>query len=128
MGAAIGAQATAAGHQVLWVPNGRSQETRRRAQAAGLTAASSLRAALDASTIVVSVCPPDAADQISSDVNQLGFTGLYLDANAISPERVCRLADGMTAMYSTVRSSALHRAAGSPEIGPHARSRRTRPC
>ncbi|MEU5428507.1 DUF1932 domain-containing protein [Streptomyces olivoreticuli] len=97
MGAAIGAQATAAGHRVLWVPNGRSQETRRRAQAAGLTAASSLRAALDASTIVVSVCPPDAADQISSDVNQLGFTGLYLDANAISPQRVCRLADGMTA-------------------------------
>lgn len=97
MGAAIGAQAIAAGHRVLWVPDGRSPETRRRAQEAGLTAAPSLRAALDESDVALSVCPPDAADQIAADVNQLGFAGLFLDANAISPERVCRMADGMSA-------------------------------
>ncbi|MEW2581342.1 NAD(P)-dependent oxidoreductase [Streptomyces syringium] len=97
MGAAVGAQAVAAGHRVLWVPHGRSQETRRRAQEAGLTAVPSLRAALDASDIAISVCPPGAADQIACDVNELRFTGLYLDANAISPQRVRRIADGMQA-------------------------------
>ncbi|MFQ6197061.1 DUF1932 domain-containing protein [Streptomyces sp. NPDC000405] len=97
MGAAIGAQAVHAGHRVLWVPEGRSDATRKRAEAAGLTAALSLRAALEECDLVLSVCPPAAASQVAAEVDELGFQGLFVDANAVNPERVISMRDTMKA-------------------------------
>ncbi|GAA0409744.1 DUF1932 domain-containing protein [Streptomyces luteireticuli] len=97
MGAAVGAQAVAAGHRVLWVPEGRSQRTYERAEFAGLTSVPALGEALDVSSVAISVCPPAAAGDVAGKVNKHGFTGLYVEANAISPQRVQHMAADMAA-------------------------------
>jgi 3-hydroxyisobutyrate dehydrogenase-like beta-hydroxyacid dehydrogenase len=92
MGAAVTAQ-TVAAHHVLWVSAGRSPATTRRAEAAGLTACASLEEALAASDAVLSICPPHAAEDVAAEVAQHDdFKGLYVDANAISPQRMERIA------------------------------------
>ncbi|WP_405864183.1 DUF1932 domain-containing protein [Streptomyces sp. NBC_00005] len=92
MGAAVAAEASRSGHDVLWVPVDRSAATRERARKAGLTACPSLKEALDASEVVLSLCPPHAAEDVAVSVAGQGFTGLYVEANAISPERMERIA------------------------------------
>jgi hypothetical protein len=42
---------------------------------------------------VLSLCPPHAAEDVAVSVAQEGFTGLYVEANAISPERMRRIAN-----------------------------------
>jgi hypothetical protein len=42
--------------------------------------------------MVVSICPPHAAEQVALDVAATGFDGIYVDANAIAPERARRIA------------------------------------
>jgi len=91
MGAAIGAQLTAAGHEVLWLRTGRSSASERRAAAAGLRGVDTLEELL-ASRVVISVCPPAFAEDVAKDVAALGFSGIYGDANAISPHRMIRIA------------------------------------
>lgn len=91
MGAAVAACLTGRGYQVLWVPAGRSPATQARAAAAGLTAAGGPDAAGQAADlarradIILSICPPHAALDTARAVAAAGFTGVYLDANAISP-------------------------------------------
>src|SRR5689334_25123762 len=82
MGAAIGKCLTVAGHRVLWVPEGRSAETRERAAEAGLDGCGWAEMAAR-SAVIVSVCPPHAALDVARQV--AGFRGLYLDAIAVSP-------------------------------------------
>jgi 3-hydroxyisobutyrate dehydrogenase-like beta-hydroxyacid dehydrogenase len=36
---------------------------------------------------ILSICPPHAAEDIAKSVIETGFKGLYLDANAIAPQR-----------------------------------------
>lgn len=84
MGATIGAAAARGGARVLWVSEQRSKGTRERAQQAGLVAVKTLAEALRASDAVLSVCPPHAAVDVARRVADLKFTGLYVDANAIS--------------------------------------------
>jgi 3-hydroxyisobutyrate dehydrogenase-like beta-hydroxyacid dehydrogenase len=86
MGAEIGAAARAGGARVLWVSEGRGGATRDRAGAAGLEDAGTLKAALDQSAVVLSICPPHAAVDLAQSVAACGFRGVYLDANAIAPE------------------------------------------
>ncbi|MBV9024282.1 MAG: DUF1932 domain-containing protein [Streptomycetaceae bacterium] len=93
MGAAVAAQAAGLGHRVLWVPADRSQATRQRAMDAHLSACVSLGEALDASDVVLSVCPPHAAEEVAMAVARHRFGGLYVDANAISPQRMERIAN-----------------------------------
>jgi 3-hydroxyisobutyrate dehydrogenase-like beta-hydroxyacid dehydrogenase len=93
MGAAVATQASRSGHKVLWVPAHRSAATQERARKAGLTACPSLKEALDASEVVLSLCPPHAAEDVAVSVARHGFTGLYVEANAISPERMERIAN-----------------------------------
>jgi hypothetical protein len=73
MGAAI---AHALRVPVVWVPDGRSPETVRRAR--GLTPGDPL-----AADVILSICPPHAARAVAASV--AGFTGIYVDANAVSP-------------------------------------------
>jgi 3-hydroxyisobutyrate dehydrogenase-like beta-hydroxyacid dehydrogenase len=92
MGAAIGAEAVRAGTRVLWVPDGRSAITQERAEQAGLEASSSLASALRSCDVVLSVCPTQAAEDVAQQVAERGFSGVYVEANAISPQRVTRIA------------------------------------
>jgi 3-hydroxyisobutyrate dehydrogenase-like beta-hydroxyacid dehydrogenase len=88
MGGAVGQCLTAGGHEVLWVPEGRSAETAARAGAAGLTAAGDLADLVRRSDVIMSVCPPHAAVGIARQVAQAqpaAFGSVYVDANAISP-------------------------------------------
>ena len=86
MGVSVGAAAMAAGAEVLWASKGRSPSTRERAESARFGDAGDLSALLGASEVVLSVCPPHSALDLAGSVAKVGFTGLYVDANAIAPE------------------------------------------
>lgn len=114
MGASLGAALVRAGRQVWWLPQGRSDATRRRAVAAGLRPADSWPALLGACDLVISICPPAAASTVAeSFASQVRTLTLregrdvaprwsYLDANAISPARarqVAALVEGVGANF-----------------------------
>jgi len=86
MGAAIGAGLAAKGQRVLWVAAGRSAATRARAAQAGFEETATLAQAVQAADLVFSVCPPHAAAELARAVAGCGFGGLYVDANAVSPQ------------------------------------------
>jgi 3-hydroxyisobutyrate dehydrogenase-like beta-hydroxyacid dehydrogenase len=90
MGAAIAASLTLAGRRVLWASEGRSAATRARAEQAGLEDVGCTRAVAAESDVVLSVCPPAAAHDVGESMR--GFTGIYVDANAVSPETAMRIA------------------------------------
>jgi 3-hydroxyisobutyrate dehydrogenase-like beta-hydroxyacid dehydrogenase len=84
MGVTIGAAAAAGGARVLWASAERSPSTRRRAAEAGLDDVQTLPAAVRASGVVLSVCPPHAAVELARAVAAEKFSGIYVDANAVS--------------------------------------------
>jgi 3-hydroxyisobutyrate dehydrogenase-like beta-hydroxyacid dehydrogenase len=86
MGAVVGAAARAAGGRVLWISEGRSGASRERAAAAGLEDARDLAALVGASGVILSVCPPHAALDVAYAVAAERFEGIYVDANAVSPD------------------------------------------
>jgi 3-hydroxyisobutyrate dehydrogenase-like beta-hydroxyacid dehydrogenase len=85
MGASVGASGRHNGHRVLWVSEGRGDDTRRRAAAAGLEDVSTLAKLVAASDVMLSVCPPHAALDVAGAVAAQRFRGLYVDGNAVSP-------------------------------------------
>jgi 3-hydroxyisobutyrate dehydrogenase-like beta-hydroxyacid dehydrogenase len=91
MGISLAASAKNSGCQVYWASEGRSPQTHERAQRFDLADAGTLAGLCAACSILVSVCPPHAAETVAEQVLAQGFSGLYLDANAISPERVIRI-------------------------------------
>ena len=101
MGAAVGQCLAAAGHRVLWVPEGRGPASAARAAAAGLTAASEgLAGLVREAGVIVSVCPPHAALEVARQV--AGFGGVYTDANAVSPataREIARIIEAGGASY-----------------------------
>lgn len=90
MGAQIGA---AARGDVRWASEGRTRATAERAERAGLVDAGSVAELVGSSEIVLSVCPPAIADDVAAQVFGFGFAGIYVDANAIAPARVNRIAE-----------------------------------
>ena len=86
MGSMVGASARANGLRVLWASEGRSAQTRERATAAGLEDMKGLAPVVAASQIVLSVCPPHAAVDLAREVAAQGFSGVYVDGNAVSPQ------------------------------------------
>jgi 3-hydroxyisobutyrate dehydrogenase-like beta-hydroxyacid dehydrogenase len=95
MGVSLAASARNSGHQVSWASQGRSPETRQRAGEQSLIDAGTLENLCRACSVIVSVCPPHAAEEVASQVLAHGFRGLYVDANAISPGRVHRIGAAM---------------------------------
>jgi 3-hydroxyisobutyrate dehydrogenase-like beta-hydroxyacid dehydrogenase len=95
MGSAIAAQLVAGGHRVLWCPVGRSAGSAQRAGRVGLTAVDSVGDLLADSAVVLSVCPPAAAEQVADQVADqvAGYAGIFVEANAISPHRMIAIAD-----------------------------------
>ena len=84
MGAAVGQCLAGAGHQVLWVPEGRSAATAERADGGRAGRMRRWRRWSGRSDLIVSVCPP-ARGAGCGPPGEPGSAAIYLDANAISP-------------------------------------------
>jgi 3-hydroxyisobutyrate dehydrogenase-like beta-hydroxyacid dehydrogenase len=86
MGVSIAASAINSGQLVYWVSSGRSSQTRLRAEKSELLEVQSLNELCQTCDIIISICPPQSAEEVAKSVIQEGYQGLYLDANAISPQ------------------------------------------
>ncbi|MBI4786437.1 MAG: NAD(P)-dependent oxidoreductase [Chloroflexi bacterium] len=95
MGISLAAAAQKSGHTVYWASEGRSAATHNRAAQFQLHDARSVANLCAECSILVSVCPPHAAETVAHQVVASGFTGLYLDANAISPQRAIQIGETM---------------------------------
>ena len=89
MGAAVGA---AVDGDVPWTSDGRSDETTARARQGGFHDVGSIERLVAESDLIISVCPPGIAEQVATSVATEGFEGVYVEANAISPDRTERIA------------------------------------
>jgi len=101
MGAAVGGCLVSVGHEVLWDPAGRSRATTGRALAAELTGVKFDRLVAQ-SSVILSICPPHVALDVANQVATAGYTGLYVDANAISvgtAEQVAAIVTAAGASY-----------------------------
>ncbi|MEV7082406.1 DUF1932 domain-containing protein [Streptomyces sp. NPDC093516] len=112
MGAAIAACAATNAATVVWCSAGRSAASTERADQFGLTPVATLAELLDRSDIVISLCPPAAAEDLAHDVAGHRFEGVYLEANAINPERTTRIA-GLLEPAATVVDGGV---VGSPPV------------
>jgi 3-hydroxyisobutyrate dehydrogenase-like beta-hydroxyacid dehydrogenase len=97
MGISVAASARNSGHEAFWVSEGRGEKSRARAAQHGLADAGSLVELCRTCSIIMSVCPPHAAEEVARQVVVAGFKGLYLDANAISPQRAKSIDEMMRA-------------------------------
>ncbi len=97
MGISLAASAQNSGSEVYWVSDGRSAQTRERAERFHLHDAQTLPDLCETCSVLVSVCPPHAAEEMAEKVLACNFTGLYLDANAISPQRAAHIGQNMMA-------------------------------
>jgi 3-hydroxyisobutyrate dehydrogenase-like beta-hydroxyacid dehydrogenase len=88
MGSAVGDVLVGRGHEVLWASSGRSRATR--ARAAAFSDAGTADEVAARADVIVSICPPHAALDVAGSVGS--FAGLYLDANAVSPQTAQQLA------------------------------------
>ena len=91
MGVSVAATARSSGCKVLWASEDRSEATSQRAQQHGLNDAGSIAELSRKCSVIVSVCPPNVAENVAASVAANSFTGLFIDANAISPERAVRI-------------------------------------
>src|SRR6185312_12500934 len=96
MGAAVGGCLVSVGHEVLWDPAGRSRATTGRALAAELTGVKFDRL-IASSSVILSICPPHAALDVAHQVAAAGYTGCYVDANAVSVATAQQVAAVVTA-------------------------------
>jgi 3-hydroxyisobutyrate dehydrogenase-like beta-hydroxyacid dehydrogenase len=85
MGASVGGSLIAQGVRVLWASEGRSEASHRRARLVGLEDAGSLGQLVATADLILCICPPHAALGVAVSVAAVGFTGLYIDCNAVAP-------------------------------------------
>jgi 3-hydroxyisobutyrate dehydrogenase-like beta-hydroxyacid dehydrogenase len=81
---------------VLWASAGRSAASAERAEQAGLEDAGDVEELCRRTEVVLSVCPPHAAVEVARAAD--GFTGIYVDANAIAPQTARTIA-GLHAQF-----------------------------
>ncbi|MBZ9641427.1 DUF1932 domain-containing protein [Streptomyces sp. PSKA30] len=112
MGAAFAAQLRSQGTTVLWCPTGRSESSRQRAEQASMEPVTSLTDLLERVDVLLSLCPPAAAEDVAAQVAAHGFRGTYVEANAITPRRVRNIAECLP--YAAVVDGAV---VGSPPVG-----------
>ncbi|MFB6814322.1 DUF1932 domain-containing protein [Streptomyces sp. NPDC056347] len=113
MGAAVAACAATNATAVLWCETGRSTASVERAARFGLTSVATLAELLDRSDIVISLCPPAAAEDLARAVAGHRFAGVYVEANAINPERTQRIATLLERGATVVDGGVV----GSPPVG-----------
>lgn len=113
MGAAVAACAATNAAAVLWCETGRSTASVARAAEFGLSPVATMSELVDRSDIVISLCPPAAAEDLARDVAGHRFAGVYVEANAINPVRTQRIA-ALLAPTATVVDGGV---VGSPPVG-----------
>ena len=96
MGISVAASAQNSGCDIYWASEGRSGLTRERAAKLRLRDAETLGRLCGQCRIVISVCPPHAAESLAADVVSAGFRGVYVDANAIAPQRTIKIGKMMS--------------------------------
>ena len=92
MGASVGAAAVTGGARVFWAGADRGSASHERAARAGLVDCGSMASLVARVDLLLSICPPHDAESIAEQVAATGYSGLFADCNAISPERTRRLA------------------------------------
>ncbi len=92
MGIVVAVSAANSGNEVFWASDDRSVATRERASQAGLRDAGTVAKLCEHCPVIISVCPPEFAEEIAGQVARYSYRGTYVDANAISPDRTRRLA------------------------------------
>jgi 3-hydroxyisobutyrate dehydrogenase-like beta-hydroxyacid dehydrogenase len=95
MGISVAATIQNSGHDVLWASEKRSKQSITRAKEHNLIDIMTLEALCQQCEALVSVCPPHAAAELADDVIAQGFKGLYVDANAIAPQKAKRIGKKM---------------------------------
>lgn len=96
MGISIAASAQNSDNNVYWASEGRSPETHERASKYQLHDCQSLAKLCQMCSVILCVCPPHAAEDVAEQVASQNYQGLYVDANAISPQRVLRIGQKLT--------------------------------
>jgi 3-hydroxyisobutyrate dehydrogenase-like beta-hydroxyacid dehydrogenase len=95
MGSALGAALLAGGAEVTTTLAGRSERTARLARQAGIECLPDLDAVVRTADVVLSVAPPDQAEDVAADVAaaaaRTGATPLVADLNAVSPATARRI-------------------------------------
>ena len=95
MGISVAVSIRNSGQKICWASEGRSEQTRARADSHDLSDVGTLAALCQTCEMIVSVCPPHAAEQLADDVLAQGFQGVFVEANAISPQRAIRIGQAM---------------------------------
>ena len=95
MGICVASTIQSSGHDVYWVAEGRSLRSRQRAEEFNLFDAGTLTAMCETCSVIISVCPPHAAEEVAEQVLACAFQGVYLDVNAIAPQRAIRMGQAM---------------------------------
>jgi 3-hydroxyisobutyrate dehydrogenase-like beta-hydroxyacid dehydrogenase len=101
MGISIAASMQNSGNAVYWASEGRSAQTRERAEKFNLLDARTLAELCATCSVIVCVCPPHAAEVVANQTLAHGYQGLYLDANAVSPQRAQRIAQAVETAGAT---------------------------
>jgi 3-hydroxyisobutyrate dehydrogenase-like beta-hydroxyacid dehydrogenase len=94
MGSQLAAQLVVAGHQVRWVPDGRSDASVARAEDAGLIG-TPFAEAVGSAEVVLCSCAPQGAVDIARQIGAAGFAGLYIEANPLSPKSLAEAQDAL---------------------------------
>lgn len=76
----------------VWASQGRSNATIDRASGTDAVDVETVASVVERADVIVSICPPASAVGVARDVGSLGFDGLYVDANAISPATMAAVA------------------------------------
>ena len=97
MGISVAATMQNSGFEVLWASAGRSAQSKARAAQHHLSDAGTTAELFRHCTVLVSVCPPHAAEDVADQAIAAGFRGLFLDANAIAPGRAVRMGSKLEA-------------------------------
>ena len=87
MGISIAASTKNSGHSVFLVSQSRSEATRARAEKFDLRELRSFSELCETCFMIISVCHPKYAGELSQQVLRAEFEGIFVDANAISPMR-----------------------------------------
>jgi 3-hydroxyisobutyrate dehydrogenase-like beta-hydroxyacid dehydrogenase len=115
MGSAVGAAARLNGARVIWASAGRGAATRARAAAAGFEDAGEVRRLVAESGLILSICPPAAAVDVAREVAAFGYRGVYVDANAVSPDTTRAIGDIVSATGARFVDGGL---VGPPPLSP----------
>jgi 3-hydroxyisobutyrate dehydrogenase-like beta-hydroxyacid dehydrogenase len=113
MGAPVAGCAAVNASAVLWCPTGRSAATAARADRHGLEPVAELHELLARADVLISLCPPAAAEDVACQVAEPGFAGVFVEGNAISPARVERIASLLPRDCAVVDAAVI----GSPPVG-----------